>query len=100
MLYLAAPGVFAVFYLILTGVVRVWIQVTIAALGTNKQELSKIVILYTNTILHFLNDDAKLYMKHTLHCKSTIIYGMQLMPALVQIGGKKLPKLFWIYVKK
>lgn len=45
MLYLAAPGVFAVFYLILTGVVRVWIQVTIAALGTNKQELSKIVIL-------------------------------------------------------
>lgn len=39
-------------------------------------------------------------MKHALHCKSTIIYGMQLMLALVQRGGKKLPKLFWIYVKK
>lgn len=33
-LYLAAPGVLAVLYLILTGVVGVWVQITVAALET------------------------------------------------------------------
>lgn len=38
MLYLAAPGVLAVLYLILTGVVRVWIQITVAALESLRKQ--------------------------------------------------------------
>lgn len=34
-MYLAAPAVFAVFNLIFSGIIRIWIQVTVASLNTD-----------------------------------------------------------------